>query len=126
MDAVRISAPGSLGGSQSKARLELERPFGGTFAGAAGPRETAGGVEPLRTLVVLVGPEVDPRTAAPPGLSENFVEDDPADPVTPALGNDVNQVEKPAVKEFARRGNQGHPDRRRPVDCDEEPGRRVS
>src|SRR2546430_17037934 len=54
-------------------------------------------VETLRVLVVLVGPEVDSRTAAPRRLGEDLVEEEPADPLAPALGQHVQQVEEAAT-----------------------------
>src|SRR5205807_6887227 len=102
-------------GATSGVRLELPRPLGCVASGPAGPREAAAGVEPLRTLVVLVGPEDDPRAAAPPSLGEHLVEQATADPFAPALGQHVKEIQEGASRygragstDPTQGGDQGH------------------
>ena len=106
----------------------IARPFALTTCGSARWREATAPVETLGTLVVVMGPEVNPRAGPPLGLGERRVQDDAADSLAPPLGNDEEVAEEPTAGDdrtspalATQRLGGRHPDDRRAVGRHEQP-----
>src|SRR4051812_2668434 len=76
---------------------KLARPLALAIRDSACRREAAAAVETARALVVLVRPEANPRILPPRRLGENGVQHHSADSLSPALGNDEEQVQEAAA-----------------------------
>jgi hypothetical protein len=87
----------------------------------------------VRTLVVFVRPEVNPREVPPLRLSESSVQDGTADSLAPSLGNDEEKVKEAAAGYertrpvvAAQRFGGRHPDERPSLGRHEEPRGRIA
>lgn len=91
IDVPRARIPVASAGAS-----DLARPLALSGCDSARRREAAARVETVRTRVVLVCPEMDPRAAAPLRFGEHGVQEEAADSLAPAVGNDEEVAQETA------------------------------
>jgi len=90
---------------------------------SSGSGEAMAAVQPVRAFVLLLmGPEVNPRVAPPARFIDESVQHDAADSLPPPLRYDVHQVEEQDTRDHRARSiptahglHRRHPDTPRPV-----------